>query len=64
VLGGKQSSRDASADADLGVDVFEVVAHSVLTEHQLSSDLAPTHSTRQQAQDLDLALGKTCRLGC
>jgi hypothetical protein len=52
VLDSEQRGGGAGADTDLRVDVLQMMAHSVLAEHQLIRDLASARPAREHAQDL------------
>ena len=58
VLDGKQGSGDPGTDADLVIDVLQVVPNGVLAQEQLPGHLSPAESAGQQAEELDLAAGK------
>ena len=64
MLDREQHRRNACADADLGVNVLQVVPHRVLTNYQLLSHFTAAQSTGQHAQDVDLTLGETGWLRC
>ena len=55
VLGGEQGGGGAVGDADLGVDVLDVVRHGLARDHQLVGDLLVGVPTGEQGQDVDLA---------
>src|SRR5689334_15939946 len=55
VLGREQGGRRAGRDADLRVDVLDVVADRLRRDLELPGDLLVEQAAREQPQDLDLA---------
>jgi hypothetical protein len=61
VLDRKQGGGDPGADADLVIDVFQMVSNGVFAQEQLCGHLSPAEPSGQQAEELDLAAGKAAR---
>src|SRR3954471_11480767 len=61
MLDREQRRRRARRDAELGVDVLDVVARGARRDAQLGGDLPVRAPAREQRQDLGLALGEPRR---